>query len=281
MKMKELLFKGEKQLQSSGKESAKTDALLLLCFLSGMDRTKLFLAYENEAPEILAGNYMSIIEKRAAGVPVQHIIGSTGFMGLEFKVSPDVLIPRPETELLVEEALKILTPDARVLELCTGSGCIALSIMKLFPGLTMVASDISRSAVELAMENAEALGVPMGDGPGRIEFRIGDLFEHITGKFDLILVNPPYIRTEEIKNLQEEVRDHDPRIALDGGPDGLFFYRRLIHESGSFLNPGGRLLMEIGHDQADDIKAIASGIFKNIRVIKDYGGNDRIIRLEA
>lgn len=281
MKLKELLFNGEKQLLSSEKESAKTDAMLLLCFLSGMDRTKLFLSYENEAPQLLVENYMSMITKRAAGIPLQHLIGSTEFMGIEFKVSPDVLIPRPETELLVEEALKILTPDSRVLELCTGSGCIALSIMKWFPGLTVVASDISRAAVDLAMENAEALGVPTGAGPGRIEFRIGDLFEHITGKFDLILVNPPYIRTEEIENLQEEVRDHDPRIALDGGPDGLFFYRRLIQESGPFLNPGGRLLMEIGHDQADDIKTIAGGIFKNIRVIKDYSGNDRIVSLEA
>jgi len=280
MTIKELLDSGEKQLSGKGKESAKLDAMLLLCHLTGMDRTQLFMSHENEVTDSLAESYLAMIEKRAEGTPLQHIVGSANFMGLEFKVTPDVLIPRPETELLVEEALKILTPDSRVLELCTGSGCIALSIMKLYPGVTMVASDISPAAVHVAVGNAEALGVPMGEGPGKIDFRIGDLFEHVYDKFDLIIVNPPYIRTEDIKTLEPEVKDHDPLIALDGGPDGLFFYRRLLYEAKNYLNPEGKLLLEIGYDQAADITALAGHAYKNIKVIKDYSGNDRIMLME-
>lgn len=280
MKIKELLIKGEKQLLKLGKESGRTDALLLLCFLTGMDRTQLFMAYDNDAPEDLSENFLALIEKRGKGVPVQHIIGSTNFMGLEFKVSKDVLIPRPETELLVEEALKILTSDSRVLELCTGSGCIALSILKLYPEITVVASDISGAAINVAMENAEALGLAVGEGRGCIEFMIGDMFEHVIGKFDLIIANPPYIKTEDIKTLEPEVKDHDPRMALDGGPDGLFFYRRLIYDAKKFLNPGGKLIMEIGYDQAKDITAIVGDAYKNINIVKDYNGNDRIMIME-
>ncbi len=280
MKIKELLDKGEKQLTDKGKESAKLEAMLLLSHLTGMDRTELFISHENEVPDSVIESYLALIEKRVEGIPLQHIVGSANFMGLEFKVSPDVLIPRPETELLVEEALKILTPDSRVLELCTGSGCIALSIMKLYPGVTMVASDISPAAVHVAVENAEALEVPMGEGPGKIDFKIGDLFEHVYDKFDLIIVNPPYIRTDDIKNLEPEVKDHDPLMALDGGPDGLFFYRRLIYEAKNYLNPEGKLLLEIGYDQAPDITALAGDAYKNIKVIKDYSGNDRIMVME-
>lgn len=280
MKIKELLDKGEKQLAGRGKESAKLEAMLLLCHLTGMDRTQLFMSHDNEVPDDLAESFLALIEKRAEGIPLQHIVGSANFMGLEFKVSPDVLIPRPETELLVEEALKILTPDSRVLELCTGSGCIALSIMKLYPGVTMVASDISPAAIHVALENAEALGVPMGEGPGKIDFKIGDLFEHVYDKFDLIIVNPPYIRTDDIKTLEPEVKDHDPLMALDGGPDGLFFYRRLIYEAKNYLNPEGKLLLEIGYDQAAHITALAGDTYKNIKVIKDYSGNDRIMVME-
>jgi release factor glutamine methyltransferase len=280
MKIKELLSWGERTLVEKGKESAKNDALILLSFLMNVNRAKLFMNYESEAPEFLVENYQRVIQERGSGIPLQHITGITEFMGLPFKVTPDVLIPRHETELLVEEALKIISPNTKVLELCTGSGCIALSILKLYDSVSVTAADISEGAVFVAKENAKHLGIPIGTAPGKVEFIMGDLFEPVKGTYDLIIVNPPYIKSGDIKDLMPEVRDHDPMIALDGGPDGLCFYRRLLHEAKDYMNEEGYLLMEIGQDQAKDVLELAEANYTAIKVTQDYSNRDRIVLLQ-
>ena len=280
MKIRALLNEGESSLKTAEKLSARNDALLLLSFLLNMDRGKMFLAFENDAPESLVEEYREVIKQRVSGVPLQHITGTTEFMGLAFKVTPEVLIPRNETELLVEEALKIISLDMKVLELCTGSGCIALSILKLYNSVSVTAADISEGALLVAKENAEKLGINIGKEWGAINFVHGDLFESVEGTYDLIIVNPPYIKSDDIRGLMEEVREHDPIIALDGGADGLYFYRRLLYEAREYLNGDGYLLLEIGHDQAKDIMALAEESYENITIMKDYNNIDRIIKMQ-
>lgn len=280
MKIRELLSEGESTLKEAEKLSARNDALLLLSFLLNMDRGKMFLAFENEAPEFLIEKYREVISRRASGVPLQHITELTEFMGLSFKVTPEVLIPRSETELLVEEALKLISPDMKVLELCTGSGCIALSILKLYNSVSVTAADISEGAVYVAKENAKNLHIPIGEEEGQINFVQGDLFEPVEGTYDLIIVNPPYIKSGDIADLMKEVREHDPIIALDGGPDGLYFYRRLLYEAIDYLKEDGYLLLEIGHDQGEEILALAEESYMNIKVMKDYSKLDRIVQMQ-
>lgn len=280
MKIRELLFEGEEKLKQAEKLSARNDALLLLSFLLNMDRGKMFLAFETVAQESLIEEYREVIRQRASGVPLQHITGISEFMGLTFKVTPQVLIPRSETELLVEEALKLICPNMRVLELCTGSGCIALSILKLFNSVSVTAADISEDAVYVAKENAKNLDINIGKELGEIDFLQGDLFEPVEGTYDLIIVNPPYIKSGDIKSLMEEVREHDPVIALDGGADGLYFYRRLFYEAKNYMEDEGYLLLEIGQDQGKDIINLAEESYYNIKVMKDYSNKDRIVRMQ-
>lgn len=280
MKIRELLSEGENVLKGAKKLSARNDALLLLSFLLNMDRGKMFLAFEDEAPEGLIERYRGVIQERSSGVPLQHITERADFMGLTFKVTPEVLIPRSETELLVEEALKLISPDMKVLELCTGSGCVALSILKLYKTVSMTAVDISEGALYVARENAKNLGVVMGKGAGEIDFLHGDLFEPVEGCYDLIIVNPPYIKSGDIVDLMEEVRAHDPIIALDGGPDGLYFYRRLFYEAKDYMSDQGYLLLEIGQDQGEEISVLAAESYQNIKLIKDYNQMDRIVQMQ-
>lgn len=280
MKIRELLQEGETSLKQAEKLSARNDALLLLSFLLNVDRGKMFLSFENEAPEFLVERYRDVIKERTGGVPLQHITGITEFMGLEFQVTPEVLIPRAETEILVEEALKLITPDMKILELCTGSGCIALSILKLYHSVSVTAADISEGAVGVAKENAKRLGINLGKESGEVNFVQGDLFEPVDGVYDLIIVNPPYIKSSDISGLMEEVREHDPIIALDGGPDGLYFYRRLLYEARDYLEDGGYLLLEIGYDQAEAVMALAKESYDNIKVLKDYSNMDRIVTMQ-
>jgi len=280
MKIRELLLEGENVLKKAEKLSARNDALLLLSFLLNMDRGKMFLAFENESPESLIERYREVIQQRASGVPLQHITGIAEFMGLAFKVTPEVLIPRSETELLVEEALKLIGPHMNVLELCTGSGCIALSILKLYNSVSVTAVDISEGAIYVAKENAKKLGISIGKESGKIDFAQGDLFEPVEGTYDLIIVNPPYIKSGDISELMKEVREHDPVIALDGGPDGLYFYRRVFYEAKDYMNDEGYLLLEIGQDQAKEVLALAEESYENIKVMKDYSNMDRIVQMQ-
>ncbi len=280
MKIRELLLEGENTLKNAEKVSARNDALLLLSFLLNMDRGKMFLAFENDAPEALIERYRDVIGQRASGVPLQHITGISEFMGLTFKVTPEVLIPRNETELLVEEALKLISPHMKVLELCTGSGCIALSILKLYDSVSVTAADISEGAIYVAKENAKNLGIPIGKDSGKIELVQGDLFEPVEGTYDLIIVNPPYIKSGDIKDLMKEVREHDPVIALDGGADGLYFYRRLLYEAKDYMNDEAYLLLEIGQDQAKEVLELAEESYHNIKLMKDYNKMDRIVQMQ-
>ena len=204
-------------------------------------------------------------------IPLQHITGRVGFMGLTFKVNGDVLCPRQDTELLVETALSVIEPGMDILDLCTGSGCVIISILDGMRGTRGLGCDISDKALAVAGENAKALN-------SRAEFVQGDLFEPVTGRYDIITCNPPYIRTDDIDALMPEVKDSEPLNALDGGADGLYYYRRIVKEAKGYLVSGGRLMFEIGVDQ----RAAVSMLFEqngytDIKCYRDYAGNDRVV----
>lgn len=211
--------------------------------------------------------------------PVQYVIGHTEFYGLDIMVDDRVLIPRPETEILVEKAAGFVMgargkgQEARILDLCTGSGAIAIALTKAVPDCKIVASDISEDAIEVAEVNAAKHSVCE-----RIQFVTGDLFNNIKGRFDIIVSNPPYVAGFEFGTLQKEVLK-EPRIALDGGEDGLDFYRRIVNLAGEYLNPGGYLLFEVGYGQAGEVsRIIESGkFFKVIDTVKDFNDIDRVV----
>lgn len=210
------------------------------------------------------------VRKFADGVPLQYITGKTEFMGLPIEVNENVLIPRPDTECIVERALNLISSESDVLDLCSGSGCIGIALKKIGKCKTITFSDISASALEICKKNCQLNNTDAC-------FIQGDLFENINDKYDLIISNPPYIKTEEIEKLETNVKDHEPRIALDGGNDGLDFYRRIIKDAPKYLKPGGRLIFEIGFDQAEKIRELInlSGNFSFEAVYEDYGRNTR------
>lgn len=267
----EALKKGTEVLRENGIEDASVDAWYLLEYCCGMSRTRYLLEKCSPIPPSEQETYEALLRKRSSHIPLQHITGEQEFMGLTFLVNDQVLIPRQDTEILVEEALKVTAPGMKVLDLCTGSGCILISLMKFCPGLLGTAADLSGEALKVAQKNAERQNVT-------IRFCQSDLFEAITESFDVIVSNPPYIPTDEIDQLMEEVRLHDPRMALDGKEDGLYFYRKITEESDRCLNAGGWLLFEIGCEQA---KAVADMMrekkFSKVRVIKDLAGLDRVV----
>lgn len=247
------------------------DALLLLQFVCGITRAHYYAVREDRMPEEEFDRYMELIQRRSARIPLQQLTGEQQFMGLPFHVSEDVLTPRQDTEILVEEALKRARPGAKILDLCTGSGCILISLLKLGPGLEGTGSDLSEKALEIAAENAEMNKV-------EVSFVQSDLFARIPETFDMIVSNPPYIVSSVIGSLMEEVRDHEPLMALDGGTDGLDFYRRIVPESVDHLNPGGWLIVEIGYDQGDLVRSMfVDHQYKDVDVIRDLGGNDRVV----
>lgn len=271
MTYREALSLGEKILSIAGIEEIKTDAWLLLEMAAKIDRSFYYLHMEEEIQREALSEYEAALKKRAERIPVQYIVGETEFMGLTFKVNSSVLIPRPDTETLVEEALKLLKPGMKVLDMCTGSGCIITSILYHGKDLIGHASDISRHAINVAKENAKNNQV-------FVTFETGDLFDHIKDKYDMIVSNPPYIRTEEIPKLMPEVANFEPVQALDGKEDGLYFYRRIVTESPEYLNEGGYLLFEIGHDQGVDVAGLMEEAgYREVRVIKDLAGNDRVV----
>jgi len=221
--------------------------------------------------------YRELIRRRVEGCPTAYLTGTREFYLLAFDVSPAVLIPRPDTETLVMQAIDFLKvkPDAVGLDLGTGSGCIVVSLAHQAPHARFIALDLSPDALEVAERNAAKHGVS-----GRIEFRRGDLFGVLaeTDRFDLIVSNPPYIPPTEIAELAVEVRDHEPRIALDGGPDGLAFYRRIAADAGRHLNPGGRVLVEIGHTQADAVTSLfLQAGWAAAALTKDLAGRPRVV----
>ncbi|GLB27158.1 release factor glutamine methyltransferase [Lacrimispora xylanolytica] len=276
-----LLTEGVKVLTEAGIEEATLDARYLLFEVFHTDMTHFLLdrgRVISEDDQVLdqVKQYRLMIEKRSQRIPLQHITGSREFMGLEFYVNEHVLIPRQDTETLVELILKDYKGRKPViLDMCTGSGCIAISLSKIggFDGVTAV--DLSKEALKVAKRNADVLL-----GPGRITLIESDLFQAIEPKsrFDIIVSNPPYIPTEIIKELQPEVRNFEPMLALDGREDGLFFYRQLVSEGRRFLNPGGSIYFEIGYDQAESVSALLEDAgFAEIRVVKDAAGLDRVV----
>ena len=271
MTYRETVNLGETVLSMADIAEAKTDAWLLLEMVCKIDRSFYYLHMEEDMPEEQMSEYQSALRKRAEHVPLQYIVGETEFMGLKFKVNSSVLIPRQDTETLVEEALKVVRPGMRVLDLCTGSGCVIVSILHNVSDVEGYAVDISKQALNVAKENARLNDVP-------VLFEHSDLCDHVTGTFDVIVSNPPYICTDEIAKLMPEVRDFEPMEALDGKEDGLYFYRKIIGQCKQYLNPEGHLLFEIGYDQGQKVSALMREIgFHDVQVIKDLARKDRVV----
>ena len=272
MTYREAIETGTRILQKENIADAKIDAWYLLQMACKIDRNFYYLHEEDELTAEQQSEYESTVHKRAEHVPLQYIIGEQEFMGLKFKVNSNVLIPRQDTETLVEEALRVVEPGMRVLDLCTGSGCIIISLAKNVADISCTGSDISKQALLVAKENAKANEV-------EVEWERSDLFENIFGTFDLIVSNPPYIPTGEIPGLMPEVRDFEPVDALDGKEDGLYFYRIITEKSPEYLTSDGYLYFEIGYDQGEAVSAMMRQCgYTQVEVIKDLAGNDRVVK---
>lgn len=273
MTFRKALWTGEYILSQAHVEDPKTDAWILLETVCKIDRIYYFMHQDDDLTEEQKQEYGLLLAKRAERVPLQYITGNQEFMGLHFTVNSNVLIPRQDTELLVEHAIELLEENWKVLDLCTGSGCIAVSIAHFGQqkNVQVTAIDVSKSALLVAKENAIQNQV-------QVEWLRSDLFDRISGKYQMIVSNPPYIPTKVLEGLQPEVRDFEPHLALDGQDDGYYFYREIAKEAGAYLVDGGYLLLEIGHDQA----VVVSGLLKesgfiDIEVKKDLTGFDRLI----
>ena len=279
MKISELKNNIQIRLQNAGIPDAESDTRIILREFADVSLSDLLADPDKELdPSVDMAAIENVLSSREKRVPLQHIIGTTCFMGFDFKVSPDALIPRPDTEILAEEALRDYHDGSKFLDLCTGTGCIITSLIALTNDCYGVGTDISGPALCLARENAESI---LADKKDRLKFKQGDLYGALDEgeKFDVIVSNPPYIKSSDIDTLMPEVRDHDPLLALDGGEDGLIFYRRIIEGAKEHLIKGGDLLLEIGYDQADDVmKIMETNGFIEINCIKDFAGNDRVVR---
>ena len=272
MTYKQAEQRGEQLLYDAGVMDARIDAWLLLEMVAKIDRSFYFTHINEEVdPEVLT-EYERVLEKRAEHVPLQYITGEQEFMGMTFKVNSNVLIPRQDTETLVEEALKVIEPQMEVLDLCTGSGCILLSILKNAPTVRGTGSDISKQALLVAKENAKLHNL-------EADWVRGNLFDNVSGSFDVILSNPPYIAQAEIPALMPEVAQFEPIEALDGGPDGLEYYRRITEEAPGYLKENGYLFFEIGYDQGEAVRQLMQEAgFQDVAVMKDLAGNDRVVK---
>lgn len=260
-------------LAAKGIENARLEAEWLLCDATGLDRVGLYLNFDKPLDEDELAVYRSMVSRRARREPLQHILGSQEFFGLDFEVTPDVLIPRHDTEILVSEALARMPDACSVLDIGTGSGCIAVALAHKLPAAVVTATDISEAALAVACRNAGRHAVS-------VEFLAGSLLEPTAGRrFDLIVSNPPYIPTGDIKGLEPEVRDYDPHRALDGGADGLNVYRKLIPAAQESLNIDGWLLLEIGIGQAAAVSHMftEAGKYGQPFSTLDRGGIERVV----
>lgn len=279
-----LLKEGTKVLEDAGIEEAGLDAWLLLEYTTGRNRAYYFAHKEETVEKEAAETFRELIGKRGKRIPLQHLTHQAFFMGYEFYVNEHVLIPRQDTETLAEEALKALKDreDPEILDMCTGSGCILLSLLMEKKDATGTGVDLSREALLVAERNAESLGVS-----DRASFLRSNLFsdEYFCKKddkksreYDILISNPPYIRTSDIEELMDEVKLHDPRMALDGFEDGLYFYREITARAQEFLKPGGWLMYEIGCDQGEDVKELLlKEGFGNTEIRQDLCGRDRVV----
>lgn len=271
MNARELLIYGENVLTQAGVPEAKLNAWYLFSYVTGMTKCDFYTKETEDIAEEYQNKYEKLIQERMTRKPLEYITHETEFMGLSFYVDEHVLVPRQDTECLVEEILP-LVKGKDILDLCTGSGCIGVSLGCLAPCRTVTLGDLSGEALMVAKRNAEQNHVP-------VTCIQGDLFEHIEGKFDLIVSNPPYIPSIDVEELMPEVRDYEPRMALDGLEDGLHFYRRIVQESVMYLHPGGWLCFEIGYNQGKEVASFMEEAgFSQIVIKKDLAGLDRIVQ---
>lgn len=277
MLVREALAQAAFQLENHGVESPRLDAELLLAHVLNMNRAALFAWPERRLTLKELTRYRDLVARRAAREPLAYILGYREFFGLDFEVGPDVLIPRPETELLVEQALRLarVRPSpVRIADVGAGSGAIAVALAVHLPEAIVFALDRSPAALAVTARNAGRHGVSE-----RIHLRLGDLLEPLSETLDLIVANLPYVTTAEWETLPPEIRDHEPRSALDGGPDGLSFIRRLLETAAPHLRPDGAILVEIGAGQGQSVLDLAARHFPQARVelVRDYAGLDRVV----
>ncbi len=273
---RQMCHNGAAILADAGITDAEYDSFALLEYITGMDRTAYILNGSKSVPEDITERYDAVIDRRSSHIPLQHITGQAWFYGRSFNVNSDVLVPRQDTEVLVSEALKVINAKDSVLDMCTGSGCIIITLALEKKLGRALGADISEAALKVASGNREKLGAD------DVTFVKSNIFSDINVNdeelFDVIVSNPPYIATGEIETLTEEVRIHDPYIALDGLEDGLHFYREITQQSLNYIKSGGWLLYEIGCTQAHDVSDIMSEYgYSNIKVIKDLAGLDRVV----
>ena len=270
MILEELVRWGTEILQQNGILEASIDAKYLMEDIFSMTRSEYFLQKDKEADSQAKARYERAIEMRSKRIPLQHIVGYQEFMGMRFPVTEDVLVPRQDTECLVEYVLPYVQ-GKDILDLCTGSGCIGISLAKLGDCKSVTLSDRSIEALSVASQNAKEL-------QAEVTLVESDLFDNLASQFHIIVSNPPYIPKQEIETLMPEVRDHEPRMALDGGDDGYDFYRKIVERAAEYLYEDGRLMMEIGCDQGNEVYTIMKeNGFTNIEIKKDLAGLDRVI----
>ena len=271
----ELLREASQVLREAGVQEARRDAGSLLSSIIGKDRTFLISHAEDPVDDDDVVRFRKAVARRASGEPLQSITGVQDFYGREFRVTRDVLIPRPETELLVEAALKVIASNSTPLicDVGTGSGCIAVTLLCERDDARAIAVDVSEAALAVAAENAERHGVKE-----RIVLRISDCFETIDSEFDLIVSNPPYVSADALPGLQREVRDHEPLVALSPGGDGLSVIRRLLQDGPAFLKQSGHLIMEIGFDQGERVTdLIDRNAWQLADILPDLQGIPRVV----
>lgn len=297
MTYREIFEQGKSALAHAQIEEADLDARLLLEYVCQTDRNDLLIHGDRTVETEKTNEYHRLISERARHIPLQYLTGVQEFMGLSFKVNKAVLIPRQDTEILVEEVLRKLHDGMRILDMCTGSGCILISLLHYSNYCSGVGADISAEALQVARENGEqilgqassACGLEQavdaneccaegGTWEKQLVWVQSDLFSRIIGKFEFIVSNPPYIKSGEIPALMPEVKDYEPLAALDGREDGLYFYRKIVEESKNYLVSGGMLYFEIGYAQAEDVSGLmALAGFQNVTTVQDYAGLDRVV----
>ncbi len=268
--IKDMLNTGADTLQKAGVNEFRLDAWYLLSYCIGISRAQYFMKENDEVSDSDYNRYMELISQRTERKPLQYITGNQEFMGISFEVNENVLIPRQDTELLVELALKYVN-GKNVLDMCTGSGCIAVSLAKLGKPLSVTASDISPSALQVAKKNAANNNVD-------ITFVNSNLWDNIEGNYDILVSNPPYIDSKEMLELMPEVSDYEPHLALEGGTDGLDYYRSIIENVNNKICDGGLVIFEIGCNQGDSVRDLLTeqGLV-DVKVEKDLAGLDRVV----
>ena len=282
MNYKEIYLWGRSELEKAGISEYELDARLLLEHICHTNRNTLLVNGDREVAGEEEAKYREAIAVRRSRVPLQHITGVQEFMGLEFKVNKHVLCPRQDTECLVEEVMRYLHDGNRILDMCTGSGCILLSLLHYSNHCSGIGADISQEALKVAAENVANITAMKRPNPWdeeTVKLIHSDLFSKVPEeKFDIIVSNPPYIASAVIPTLMEEVREHEPMSALDGMEDGLFFYRKIVAESRDYLAKEGMLFFEIGHDQGQAVLDMMKAVgFQDVTVVKDFAGLDRVV----